>query len=353
MEPKEEPKDPNDPREYQSVPQGGLILLGQAIMVVVLMALCVGILVGGFRLHGAVEDVTLSLFGYVLAIVGGVAGLVVLFFGCCWLLPDVRKYWLRTVCGYRLACWREQPVEGAVERKLSFRVLAPGVELDSRDAQHLTLVLPLGGWFRRPYIMVPTDDRSHRLLRDVRVKIVHFALLVHRDGETKAIEQSTVHLTDRHGNRLIITVQQALELLELHGDNVLAYALGAWRSAFDLAYERSEAFGKELDRARQELRNMKDEREHANRMWRSALGEISAAIQRIKDTSRFGSSIEALRIRIYLLKQFRNLVPTPRPEEPLLQQWCTWAERELEAARADLARRERHKKARPATGAGA
>lgn len=344
MSPREKPKDPNDPREYLPVPHGGPILLGQAIIVAILTALCVGIAIAGGFLHARIDDSVIKFFAKILLVVGagGAGSIFALWYR--WMWRDASEYWLRNIRGYRLACFLKSDDSG--RPVLSHWVIAPGNVLTSEGVSAATLVLPLGGWFPRTTIVAPEKEGYPWLWGSVQLRL-RYPLRSLDD-----IGNRSVQITDRHGDRLTVTVQRALEVFEQHGVNILTRGLDGWQSAFNLAFEHSERFVRERDAVQAQLTREGLASEYAHRMWRNALGEVEAAIQRIKGTSRFGSSIEALRIRIYLLERFRDLVPTPRPEEPQLQAWCTWAEKELETARADLARRDRHRR-RASAGAGA
>lgn len=356
MEPREKSDNPNDPRRYLPIPWGGPIILGQMIITAVLAMLCVGILIGGFRIHNAVEDVTLSLFGYVLAIIGGVGVLAVLFFGTCRLLPDVREYRRRNVRGYRLVLWIAKGSDGAPH--LWYSLLWPNDKPFENTSEWVMFVLPLGGWFRRPTVLMPKGRELSRPIRWWQIRLInplsHLGRIPDGGGqvENPAIAAFKIQLRDRQGDRMTVTVWHALEMLETHGAQILTGPEYGLRNEVGDLRESAGRLTRERDTVQAQLTREGVASEHANRMWRNTLGVIENAIRRIQASSRFGASIEALRIRVFLLERFRNLVPAPRPEEPRLQEWCTWAEAELGTARADLARRERHK-ARPSARAGA
>lgn len=323
MDPREKPKDPNDPRGYLPVRNGAGRLVTFASVIVAMTAM-----VYSLWTHATTFEANGIANGIMCAVLSG----VIVRFALKEVAPELRAYWRRNVRGYRLACWIGSD-SSSDHRELRHVVIAPGNVLKSEGVSACTLVLPLGGWFcRSAMIVAPEKEGYPWLWGSVQLHLRYPLRSLDNIGDR------SIQITDRHGDRLTVTVQRALEFFEQHGVNALAGALDGWRSAFDLAYERSQRFGVELA--------------HECEARRITLGVIKEAILRIKASSRFGASIEALRIRIFLLERFRGLVPTPRPEEPQSREWCMWAEKELEAARADLARREHHKKSRPSTGAG-
>lgn len=356
MERNEKPKDPNDPRNYLPVPQGGIILLGQTIIVVLLMALCLGVASAGDYILRTVADTVIKFVALAIISIGSSAAVAVLVLGVRVMWSDARRYWLRNVRGYRLACWLAKDSDG-VPRLLWYNLLEPYVTIFENTGDRVILILPLGGWFRRPLVLMPKGREPNRPIRreqiHLRDPLFRFTLPEGAGMIENFIATHHLQLRDRQGDRMTVMVWHALKMFEMHGAIILTGPEYGLRKELDALRESAGRLTRERDEVQARLTREGLASEHAHRMWRNALGAIEDAIRRIKDSTRFGASIEALRIRLFLLERFRELVPTPDPhQEPQRAKWIGWADEEIASARADLARRDRHRR-RPSAGAGA
>jgi len=209
------------------------------------------------------------------------------------------------------------------------------------------LVLPIGGWFRMPTVAMPKGQalswplkRGQLRLRDGLLRLGPYpAMLPH-----SAIAGQLIQLRDHHGDRLTMSVENAIKLFEQHALCVCTNQGAGLRGVVE-DYQRA------AEQTKRERAHEQDARRNADHALTSALIVMQQTVVEIAKTSRFVGSIEALRIRLFLLERFRELVPTPDPKEPQRAKWIGWADEEIASARADLARRDRHRR-RPSVGAG-
>ncbi|MBI4450297.1 hypothetical protein HY634_04510 [Candidatus Uhrbacteria bacterium] len=346
METRTRPKDPNDPREYLPVPQGGLMLLGQAGAVIIATAIGLGFLIAGYRIDHTAEDWSLTVLALTIETIGAVSMISTLYQGFRWMWPDARAYWLRNVRGYRLACWLGNGPFGRREL-LCHAVIAPGNVLKSGWHSNVTLILPLGGWFRSPTVVMPKGQSLTPPLRRGQLRLRYALLRLGPYPEVLpmgAIAGHSIQIRDRYGDRMTTSVANAITIFEKHALCICTDQESALRDVV-------EGYQREAGQLERERDHEQEAHRHARHMWTNALIAIERAILEIAKTSRFVGSTEALRIRLSLLERFRDLVPAPDPKEPQRAKWIGWADEEIAKARADLARRDRHKR-RPSAGAG-
>ncbi|MDO8622582.1 MAG: hypothetical protein Q7R80_05100 [bacterium] len=348
METRTKPKDPNDPREYLPIPGEGRRILTLIAIVASIVGGCVSALsVDGTATVRAIPPIVLLIAGF--APLMFVAALLITGLGNGILnTVGIEEYWDRNVRGYRLACWLGCGPSGRPGEVLCRSVIAPGSVLKSDEVTAVTFVLPLGGWFRRTTVVMPKGQSSTPPLKRGQLRLHYEVLCLGPYPEVLpygAIAGHPIQLRDRCGDRMTTNVTNALTIIERHGLEVLTHPESGL-SNVTIGYQRTaEEMERERDHEQEAHRN-------ARHMWTSALIAMEQTIIEIAKTSRFGGSIEALRIRLFLLEHFRDLVPTPDPKEPQRAKWIGWADEEIASARADLARRDRNKGRRPSAGAG-
>ncbi|MBI4434262.1 hypothetical protein HY635_00360 [Candidatus Uhrbacteria bacterium] len=334
MEAKTKPKDPNDPREYLPVPRGASKLLTLFTVIAVITG-SVGWYL--YRSVGTSEaDTVLS------GILCTMWLIILVHFVISTGIPILNDYWLRNVRGYRIACWLGCGPTGRPGEVLCHKVIAPGSALKGDEVTAITLILPLGGWFRKPATIVAPENHGHPWLWGSAQLRLRYPL-----GSLQSLDDiggRSIRITDPIGDRVTVTVREALALFEQHGVNMFTRPISGWPEILQHLQNRSAELTRERDHEQEAHR-------HARYMWTTALIAMEQTILEIAKTSRFVGSVEALRIRLFLLEHFRELVPTPDPKEPQRAKWIGWADEELASARADLARRDRHKR-RPSAGAG-
>ncbi|MDO8622581.1 MAG: hypothetical protein Q7R80_05095, partial [bacterium] len=286
MDTKEKPKDPHDPREYRPVPKGGYkIFVMVSTIQVVTAVLGWWLIVPIFSRPVGTHVIPNALLFVLWAVVS------VRFF-VKEILPALDEYVLRTARGYRLACWLGHPLAG---KQLLYRVIAPGTPVG--DVAQPTLILPLGGWFRRPTILDPNDHGwTIWPLKRGQVRMVGPLELLHQDGAASAIALNVVQLTDATGDRHTTTVWGALELLDEHGVRMLTDPHnGTLRRVFGGALAEVRRLTDNLTAQRKVLNNHDEATVKACGEREEAIKFVKGLAIEIGQASRLTDGIEGLR----------------------------------------------------------
>ncbi|MDP3771496.1 MAG: hypothetical protein Q8R16_04300 [bacterium] len=329
MDTKEKPKDPHDPREYRPVPKGGYkIFVMVSTIQVVTAVLGWWLIVPIFSRPVGTHVIPNALLFVLWAVVS------VRFF-VKEILPALDEYVLRTARGYRLACWLGHPLAG---KQLLYRVIAPGTPVG--DVAQPTLILPLGGWFRRPTIVIPKGQQSPWPFigrEQVRVKDI---ALTGPDGTAVAIAGSAIRLTDNHGNCMTLTVWQVLDVLEQHGVSVLTGLTQSLMNVLGELSKRTEHLTRERDAAQLEVQRLTEE---ATSQRNGAMLGFAEAIITIESSSRLKDTLEGLLLLQKLLTRIVAVCQQDSSKEH-------WRDRltVVEARIAEKQKRDRRRHGKPA-----
>ncbi len=258
--------------KYRPIRYGGLLVLAW---------LALSILAGmGFRflLQKAVDD---SNFVWQCA---GFLSAAVLLIGV--LVFRANNYWRRNVRGYALCGWRGDKGE-----------IQWGVATEVRD---LSLVLALGGWFRRSHIVCWAGKfregvGAKAMLSRWRVKLV--------DIHAQAI---TVRLTDRCGDRVTVSAGNALEIFE-------RFSARLWQDVVRHGLITECVLTSERGEAKKRAEEFEGKWKTACQQREDALVVVAEAIERIDAAKRFIKSKEAQRIREWLDGKLAAMAPMGAP----------------------------------------
>ncbi|MBI4449907.1 hypothetical protein HY634_02515 [Candidatus Uhrbacteria bacterium] len=299
MDTRAKPGDSHDPREYRPVPDGGSKIL---TLLTVITAITGGLSWYLYRSTDGTStstDVDAALSG-TLFVVWLIA---LVFFVSTAGIQILSAHWLRTVRGYDVACWIFRPTVFP-ERgpELRFEVLYPNrIRRDYNVAQP-TLILPLGGWFRRPTILEPKDHRPTAWpLKRGQVRMVGSFELLHQDGVERAIAGNVVQLTDATGDRHTTTVWGALELLEKHGVQMLSDPHdGTLRRVFSGALLKVQRLTENLTAIHRVVENCNENIDKERGRMKAFLEDSISAIEH---SGRLKGTLEGLRILKRLLDE--------------------------------------------------
>ena len=230
---------PKDLTPYKPIPSGGLkVLAGIAILVLITLSGIVEI-----RAASNLEENSLEWFS-LLFVASTQLALVIAFFVILavhaissdrirsWPFSWLSQWWWKNRKGYEL--WRIHSSKGrralgimdrdekAVSAEL---VLTPGEEpppsVKELSGLHLQMVVPLGGWLRRPHLLVAGNTRSTNLFDGWKFRTVTLT----------SPEQISLKAIDPEGNAHTRELGQLLELFmsvienqrQYHDDKVLTW----------------------------------------------------------------------------------------------------------------------------------
>ena len=299
METKEKPKDPNDPREYQAIPHAIQGIAIVAVVAAVLGAINVGIWSAGRNVPRAEGHWILFAF----SLLGMAAVSMLALWGIARTAFDIQSgqgvrawlkaYWLRNVLGYRLACFFGHPLAG---KPLLHSIIAPGAPVVY--VEQPALLIPLGGWFRRPTIVMPKDLQFPLpYVGPGQIEIERLDLL-HQNGTERAIAGSVLRLADRQGNRMTLTVWQALEIIERHGIGVLTGLSQSLMNVLGDLSRRAESLTNDAQRITAERDEAKRLADESAKQLEGAGFQVIAFLQKtikaIEESSRLKDGLEGL-----------------------------------------------------------
>ncbi|MFH1098419.1 MAG: hypothetical protein V1723_00605, partial [Candidatus Uhrbacteria bacterium] len=329
--------------QYRPIPNGGWKFAAGIIVALCTLGPMIGSL--GIILRIIPADPTATLVRVIMAI-GSIEG----FFVFCWTFFPIffpvigrgygdallspllwlRDYYRQTVIGYHIIAYR--PVD-------ELRFIGPYAnnapwwkdsETFPRNTTWTELILPLGGWFARPRVVIGERYGERQTVEHAapwRIQLVEWS----PDNEVIVIR-----LTDSSGDRVTVSADRALEIIKRHASDSFANcAPRTWRTEVDYLFdqlgsrtrERDEAaalvkqlrgeiladmrehshvlaeIAAERDAARKEIAQQRQERDRA-------LLSLRTATDRIRESSRFVHSTEGLQLRIWLLEKLLKLLPT-------------------------------------------
>jgi hypothetical protein len=260
MEPREKPKDPNDLKEYEPIPDGGKLLCA-AVVLAALAAL--------FTASAAFHHVRLG--GLILCVALITMAVTRARDTARWL----KAYWRRNVLGYTVAHFTENG-----KAYQSFAHCRVGEGLYEFTNRHPFVVLwPLGGWFHRPTVWWRGKRSWWSVTRDARL-----------GGRLPA----TAKVTDAHGSSLRFgKLEDAMTFIAQRLER--AGTRDSVHVSSDVPFNWVRLL-EGLSEDRDDARRGRDEaRAEAVRFVRDIAGEL-------KHTDRLAHSIEGLRI----LERFYN-----------------------------------------------
>ena len=207
----------------------------------------------------------------------------------------LRDYWRRNVRGCSIAVFKDDAGNCQMEGPYTREIIRTGM-------WPISLILPLGGWFNRAYILCAKNYvgkpgvNADEHLSKWRVELV--ALHVH----TEAV---TVRLVDRLGDRVTVSAKDALEILERFSAR-LEGCTNTWDAvvSYILIAERVRTA----------------ERDEAQHQLKDAIAQIVGAVDHLDATKRFIKSKQAQAIRRGLVCELNRLLPPddPRREKYIL-----------------------------------
>jgi hypothetical protein len=223
-------------KKYRPIPRGGLKLLAG---VVVIFFACVGV---GFLL----EESTTAAWAWLSA-----GGLFTTMLTIVAILSRIDDYWRRNVKGCSIAVFRDDAGNCQMEGPHTREIIRVGMKLWGR----IVLILPLGGWFNRAYILCSENYvgksgiSAERELSKWRVEVV--------DIHTQAI---VVRLIDRRGDRVTVSAKDALEILERFSARLEAFT-NTWDAVVSHGLIVERVFVKEHEETQRVFR------EHLNKLF--------------------------------------------------------------------------------------